>query len=204
MEYKDKGVTFTKTFAGGGPTDYTIAYREYVGKDWCEDCKDVVMMLISTVLNGHMNIQWKDLFKEPLASGVETFIKTKSKSTLSDYGVSMEDSLHNLLQPAYMDLETPQAKALMAQLEKINLMNGWETDLTQKYFIEHSRHDNYVPIQCVRAIIPWMREKGFTPSFVPGKTNLQTNTMVFKLNHTLSAVVWLIQTVGAIQFWPVL
>ena len=204
MEYKDKGVTFTKTFAGGGPTDYTIAYREYVGKDWCEDCKDVVMMLISTVLNGRMNIEWKDLFKEPLASGVETFIKTKSKSTLSDYGVSMEDSLHNLLQPAYMDLETPQAKALMAQLEKINLMNGWEPDLTQKYFIEHSRHDNYVPIQCVRAIIPWMREKGFTPSFVPGKTNLQTNTMVFKLNHTLSAVVWLIQTVAAIQFWPVL
>ena len=204
MEYKDKGVTFTKTFAGGGPTDYTIAYREYVGKDWCEDCKDVVMMLISTVLNGRMNIQWKDLFKEPLASGVETFIKTKSKSTLSDYGVSMEDSLHNLLQPAYMDLETPQAKALMAQLEKINLMNGWEPDLTQKYFIEYSRHDNYVPIQCVRAIIPWMREKGFTPSFVPGKTNLQTNTMVFKLNHTLSAVVWLIQTVAAIQFWPVL
>ena len=204
MEYKDKGITFTKTFAGGGPTDYTIAYREYVGKDWCEDCKDVVMMLISTVLNGRMNIEWKDLFKEPLASGVETFIKTKSKSTLSDYGVSMEDSLHNLLQPAYMDLETPQAKALMAQLEKINLMNGWEPDLTQKYFIEHSRHDNYVPIQCVRAIIPWMREKGFTPSFVPGKTNLQTNTMVFKLSHTLSAVVWLIQTVAAIQFWPVL
>jgi hypothetical protein len=103
-----------------------------------------------------------------------------------------------------MDVETPQTKAMMAQLEKINLMNGWEPDSTQKYFIEHSRHDNYVPIQSVRAIIPWMREKGFTPSIVPGKTNLQTNTMVFKLNHSLSAIVWLIQTVAAIQFWPVL
>ena len=204
MEYKDKGVTFTKTFAGGGPTDYVVAYQEYVKKDWCEDCKDVVMMLISTVKNGHMNIAWKDLFKEPLASGVEEFIKTKEKSTLGDYGVSMQDSLHNLLQPAYMDVETPQTKAMMAQLEKINLMNGWEPDSTQKYFIEHSRHDNYVPIQCVRAIIPWMKEKGFTPSIVPGKTNLQTNTMVFKLNHSLSAIVWLIQTVAAIQFWPVL
>ena len=204
MEYKDKGVTFTKTFAGGGPTDYVVAYQEYVQKDWCEDCKDVVMMLISTVKNGHMNIAWKDLFKEPLASGVEEFIKTKEKSTLGDYGVSMQDSLHNLLQPAYMDVETPQAKALMAQLENINLMNGWEPDTTQNYFIEHSRHDNYVPIQCVRAIIPWMKEKGFTPSIVPGKTNLQTNTMVFKLNHSLSAIVWLIQTVAAIQFWPVL
>ena len=204
MEYKDKGVTFTKTFAGGGPTDYAIAYREYVNKDWCEDCKDVIMMMISCVENCHMNIDYKDLFKEPLASGAKEYVKTKKKSTLSDYGVSMEDSLHNLIQPAYMDLESEQAKAFIAKLEEINLMNGWEPDLEQRYFIEHSRHDNYVPIQCVRAIIPWMRDKGFTPSIVPGKTNLQTNTLVFKLDHTLSAIVWLIQTVAAIEVWPVM
>ncbi|MBO7141150.1 MAG: hypothetical protein J6W19_11330 [Prevotella sp.] len=204
MEYKDKGITFTKTFAGGGPTDYATAYREYVKKDWCEDCKDVIMMIISCVENCHMDIDYKDLFKEPLASGAKEYVKTKSKSTLSDYGVSMEDSLHNLIQPAYMDPETEQAQAFIAKLEEINLMNGWEPDTSQKYFIEHSRHDNYVPIQCVRAIIPWMTEKGFTPSLVPGKTNLQTNTMVFKLDHTFSAIVWLIQTVAAIEVWPVL
>ena len=204
MEYKDKGITFTKTFAGGGPTDYAIAYKEYVTKDWCEDCKDVIMMMISCVENCHMNIDYKDLFKEPLASGVQEFLKTKTKGTLSDYGVDMEDSLHNLIQPAYMNLESEQSKAFMAELEKINLMNGWEPDLTQKYFIAHSRHDNYVPIQCVRAIIPWMQEKGFTPSLVPGKTNLQTNTIIFKLDHTGAAIVWLIQTIAAIQFWPVL
>jgi hypothetical protein len=204
MEYKDKGVTFTKTFAGGGPTDYAVAYSEYVKKDWCEDCKDVIMMLISCVENCHLDIDYKDLFKEPLASGAKEYVKTKKKSTLSDYGVSMEDSLHNLIQPAYMNLQSDQAKAFIAALEKINLMNGWEPDITQKYFVEHSRHDNYVPIQCVRAIIPWMKEKGFKPSIVPGKTNLQTNTLVFKLNHTTSAIVWLIQTVAAIQFWPVL
>ena len=203
MEYKDRGVTFTKTFAGGGPTDYVIAYKEYVKRDWCEDCKDVVMMMISCVENCHLNIDYKDLFKEPLASGAKVYVKTKDKGTLGEYGVSMEDSLHNLIQPAYMDINSDEAKAFMAALERINLMNGWEPDVTQKYFIEHSRHDNYVPIQCVRAIIPWMKEKGFTQSLVPGKTNLQTNTLVFKLNHTLSAVVWLIQTVAAIQFWPI-
>lgn len=203
IEYKDRGITFTKTFAGGGPTDYVAAYKEYVKKDWCQDCKDVIMMLISCVENCHLNIDYKDLFKEPLASGAKVYVKTKKKSTLGEYGVSMEDSLHNLIQPAYMDINSDEAKAFMAALEKINLMNGWEPDVTQKYFIEHSRHDNYVPIQCVRAIIPWMKEKGFKQSIVPGKTNLQTNTLVFKLNHSLSAVVWLIQTVAAIQFWPV-
>jgi hypothetical protein len=204
MEYKDKGITITKTFAGGGPTDYVIAYKEYVKRDWCEDCKDVVMMLISAVENLHLNIDYKDLFKEPLATGAKEYVKTKKKETLGDYGVSMQDSLHNLIQPAYMDVESDQAKAFMAALEKINLMKDWDIDTTQRYFIEHSRHDNYVPIQCVRAIIPWMREKGFTPSPVPGKTNLQTITLVFKANHSVSAIIWLIQTVAAIEVWPVL
>ncbi len=204
MEYKDKGITITKTFAGGGPTDYVIAYKEYVKRDWCEDCKDVVMMLISAVENLHLNIDYKDLFKEPLATGAKEYVKTKKKETLGDYGVSMQDSLHNLIQPAYMDVESDQAKAFMAALEKINLMKDWDIDTTQRYFIEHSRHDNYVPIQCVRAIIPWMREKGFTPSLVPGKTNLQTNTLVFKANHSVSAIIWLIQTIAAIEVWPVL
>ena len=204
MEYKDKGITITKTFAGGGPTDYVIAYKEYVKRDWCEDCKDVVMMLISAVENLHLNIDYKDLFKEPLATGAKEYVKTKKKETLGDYGVSMDDSLSHLIQPAYMDLESDQAKAFMAALEKINLMKDWDIDTTQRYFIEHSRHDNYVPIQCVRAIIPWMREKGFTPSLVPGKTNLQTNTLVFKANHSVSAIIWLIQTVAAIEVWPVL
>ena len=204
MEYKNKGITFTKTFAGGGPTDYVVAYREYVERDWCEDCKDVVMMLISAVENLHLKIDYKDLFKEPLASGAKEYVKTKSKGTLGDYGVSMKDSLSHLIQPAYMNLESDEAKALIEELKKINLMNGWEPDTTQKYFIEHSRHDDFVPIQCVRAIIPWMKEKGFTPSLVPGKTNLQTNTLVFKLDHTSSAIVWLIQTIAAIEIWPVL
>ena len=204
MEYKDKGITFTKTFAGGGPTDYVVSYREYVERDWCEDCKDVVMMLISAVENLHLKIDYKDLFKEPLASGAKEYVKTKSKGTLGDYGVSMKDSLSHLIQPAYMNLESDEAKALIEELKKINLMNGWEPDTTQKYFIEHSRHDDFVPIQCVRAIIPWMKEKGFTPSLVPGKTNLQTNTLVFKLDHTSSAIVWLIQTIAAIEIWPVL
>jgi len=203
MEYKDKGITFTKTFAGGGPTDYVKAYKEYVTKDWCEDVKDVVMMLTSAIVNLHIDIQYSDIFTEPLASKIPELVERKSKDIFNEIGIGMRDSLSHLIQPAYMDLDSPEAKAFMDRLDEINLMNGWEPDLTQKYFIEHSRHDNFVPIQCVRAIIPWMKEKGFQQSLVPGKTNLQTNMMVFKLDHTYSAIVWLIQTVAAIQFWPV-
>lgn len=204
MEYKDRGITFDKTFSGGGMLDCEEAYTAYIEKDECDAINDVAMFLISVNENCHLGIDYHDLFKEPLASRVQEVIKTKNKSVLSDIGVSKLDSLHQLLQPAYMERSSDEAKKLRAKLAEIKITNGWEPDTTQRYFIEHSRHDNYVPIQCGRAIIPWMKEKGFKPSLVPGKTNLQTNTVVFKLKHQPSAAVWFVQTMAAVQAWPVI
>ena len=203
MEYKDRGITFDKTFSGGGMLDCEEAYSAYVEKDQCDAINDVAMFLISVNENCHLGIDYHDLFKEPLASHVPEVVETKDKGVLSRIGVSDLDSLHQLLQPAYMDWRSDEYKALKAKLAEIKITNGWEPDTTQRYFIEHSRHDNYVPIQCGRAIIPWMKSKGFTPSLVPGKTNLQTNTVVFKLKHQPSAAVWFVQTMAAVQAWPV-
>lgn len=203
MEYKDLGITFDKTFVGGGMLDCEEALSAYIGKDQCDNASDVVMFLISVNENCHLGIDYHDLFKEPLASHVQEIINTKRKSVLSDIGVSSLDSLHLLLQPAYMEKNSIASKKLMAKLAQIKITNGWVPDITQKYYIEHSRHDNFVPIQSGRAIIPWMKEKGFKPSLVPGKTNLQTNTIVFKLKHQQSAIVWAIQTMAALQVWPV-
>ena len=202
-EYKDKGITFDKTFIGGAMLDCERAYIEYVEKDQCDAINDVAMFLISVNENFHMGIKYSDLFKEPLASNVQEVIRTKDKGVLSRIGVSSLDSLHKLLQPAYMNLKSKEAIALKAKLAEIKISNGWEPDLTQRYYIEHSRHDNYVPVQCARALLTWMKSKGFKPSLVPGKTNMQTCMVVFKLKHQPSAVVWSIQTMAAIQFWPV-
>ena len=203
MEYKDRGITFDKTFSGGGMLDCEEAYEAFVEKDQCDAINDVAMFLISVNENCHLGIDYHDLFQEPLASHVQEVIETKDKGVLSRIGVSALDSLHQLLQPAYMDRNSDAVKALKAKLAEIKITNGWEPDTTQRYFIEHSRHDNYVPIKCGRAIIPWMTSKGFNPSLVPGKTNLQTNTVVFKLKHQPSAAIWFIQTMAAVQAWPV-
>ena len=204
LEYKDRGITFDKTFSGGGMLDCEEAYSAYIDKDQCDAINDVAMFLISVNENCHLGIDYNDLFKDPLASHVQEIIETKDKSVFSKIGVSALDSLHQILQPAYMDKNSDAAKALKAKLAEIKITNGWEPDITQRYFIEHSRHDNYVPIKCGRAIIPWMKDKGFKPSLVPGKTNLQTNTIVFKLKHQPSAAVWFIQTMAAVQAWPVI
>lgn len=204
MEYKDRGITFDKTFAGGGMLDCEEALSAFIEKDQCDDINDVALFLISVNENCHLGIDYHDLFQEPLASHVQEVIKSKSKSVLSDLGVSSLDSLHQLLQPACMDKNSDVFKKLKAKLAEIKITNGWEPDTTQNYFIEHSRHDNYVPISSARAIIPWMKSMGFTPSLVPGKTRLQTNTVVFKLKHQPSAAVWFVQTMAAVQAWPVI
>jgi len=204
MEYKDKGITFDKTFVGGGMLDCEKAYEEFIKKDACDAINDVAMFLISVNENFHVGIDYKELFQEPLASHVDEVIKTKDKGVLGKIGVSDIDSLHKLLTPAYMNLESDQVKALKAKLAEIKISNGWEPDVTQHYYMEHSRHDNYVPIQCARSLMTWMSDRGFTRSLVPGKTNLQTCTLVFKLKHQQSGIVWAIQTMAAIQFWPVL
>ncbi len=198
MEYRDK-ITFTKTFAGGGVMDCEKAYYEFIKGDAWDSLKDVVMMLASVNENYHLNLDYKDIFKEPLASSVPLALKSKDKGDLAMSGI---DSLHQVMQPAYLHPDSAAYQQLEAKLAEIKITNGWEPDTTQNYYYSHSRHDNYVPIQAGRSIIQWMKEKKFKPSLVPGKTHLQTAMIVFKLKHQLSAIIWAIQTMAAIQYWP--
>ena len=201
---KYKGIRFDKTFSGGGPLDYEVIYKSYVERDDCDDLADVVFFIINVNENCHLGIDYAQLFKEPIASKAHEVFVTKDKDVVRAVGINDMKKVSEVLQPAYLDLNSDEAKALRAVLKSISVTEGWEPDITKKYYIEHSRHDNYVPIQSVRGIIPWMTEKGFKPTIVPGKSNLQTATLVFKLKHQQSAIVWAIQTLAAIQFWPVL
>lgn len=203
MEYKDKGIKFDKTFIGGGILDCEKAYSEFVKKDAMPEWRDVAMFLVSANENYKLGIQYDELFKEPVASLIPEFVKKKDKAVLAPEKVGKFDSLHQVLQPAYMDVNSEKAKVLSNKLAQIKIANGWEPDITQNYYITHCRHDNYVPVQCARELLTWMKGKGFKPSLVPGKTSLQTNMLVFKLTHLYSAIFWAVQTLAAIQYWPV-
>ena len=203
-EYKDKGITFDKTFSGGGPLDIEKAYTEYVRIDYCDYVGAIAQLVIAYNEWYGLGLDYHDTFQEPLASHVQEWFLDK-KLHMSQITKNIgSDSVSHMLTPTYFNVESEAAKALRKKLREESLMDTWTPDTTQKYFLFHSRHDRYVPVQTGRVIIPWMKEKGFTPSIVPGKTNLQTNTVVFKLNHDDAAIVWFIQTAAAIQVWPAL
>lgn len=87
-------------------------------------------------------------------------------------------------------------------LKTFNVENNWETDPSQRLYIFHSRGDDYVPVQCARPILSYLRENGYTPHIIPGKTNLQTNFIVPKLGHLSATSIFFIQSLAAVAAWP--
>jgi hypothetical protein len=203
-EEKYKNIRFDKVFSGGGCLDIEKAYRIYLENDHCEDLNDVVMMITSVNENYHLGIPYDVIFKEPVASKALEYFHSKDKSVMSEIGVNSLEKVSDIITPEFLDFENEYAKRFMDKLKDISITNGWTPDVTKKYFLTHSRHDNYVPIQAGRGLLNWMKENGFTPSIVPGKTSLQTDYIIFKLKHQQAAIVWAIQSLAAIQFWPVL
>jgi len=203
MEYKDRGITFDKTFAGGGPLDLEKMFTELQRIQRIDYMSGVALLITALQEHYHLWNDYSEVLQEPLASHIQEWILSKAYTTGQINAFIGQDSLKYVLQPQYLNADSPESTMLREKLRALSVTEGWTPDPTQKYFIEHSRHDNYVPIQSVRCIIPWMKDRGFQPSIVPGKTNLQTNTIVMKLNHLPSGAVWFIQTAAAIQLWPV-
>lgn len=204
MEYKDRGITFDKTFAGGGPLDLELLYTESVKAQRTDYAAGMVLLIAALQENYHLWADYSEVFQEPLASNMQNWILSKAYNTDEINSLIGQDSLKYIVQPQFLNIQSEEAMALRTKLKELSVAQGWTPDPEQKYFIEHSRHDNYVPIQSVRCIFSFMKQNGFTPSIVPGKTPLQTNTMVLKLSHLKSGVIWMLQTAAAVQIWPVL
>lgn len=204
MEYKQKGINFTKTFAGGGALDFEKMYSEMIRVQYSAYPAGIVMAFVALNENYQLGIDYQKVFYEPLASHVKEWILDK-KYTAGEIGDFIAvDSMKYILQPDFLNLKSEAAQVITRKMKELSLMDGWEPDPGQNYLLLHGRHDDYVPIQSERCIIPWMKQKGFKPSLVPGKTSMQTNQLMFKLDHNVMGVVWFIQTAAAIQLWPVL
>ena len=204
---KDKGIPkgrflFNMGYSQGGTESMFVAKlcdTEY------KDVGAIAQLIIAYNEWYGLGLDYHDTFQEPLASHVQEWFLDKKLHMPQITKNIGSDSLSHMLTPTYFNVESEAAKALRKKLREESLMDTWvNPDTTRKYFLLHSRHDRYVPVETGRVIIPWMKEKGFKPSIVPGKTNLQTNTVVFKLNHDPAAIVWFIQTAVAIQLWPAL
>ncbi len=204
MEYKDR-ISFNKTFAGGSPSDVAEAFRQYIAIDSTAYNAAPLLLMVSTNETQKLGLKYEDVFQPEVSAKVEKLILSKNYASqpLCD-SIGRDKKIHQILTPAYDDVNTPECQAIINIFDQFNVEKDWVPDPTQNIYIFHSLDDDYVPVASAQHVVQFLCENGFTPSIVPGKTNLQTNFLVKKLGHISAALVYYIQTFAAIKAWPLM
>ena len=204
MEYADQ-ISFDKTFAGGSPSDVKECYRQYVLIDSTAYNAVLPLIMIATNEVQQLNLNYEDVFQPWLASRIDELFMSKDYSSwpICD-SIGREKKVHEMLTEPYCNLSSPESRKVQSALQTISITNGWEPDTTQRIFLFHSRDDDYVPVQSARPVISYLKSYGFTPSIIPGRTNLQTNFLLKKMGHLTATAVYLVQSVAAIAAWPMM
>lgn len=204
MEYSDQ-VSFDKTFAGGGPYDIKEAYTQYVTVDSTAYNAVLPLLMVATNEIQGLKLDYNDVFYPYIADKVDEWILSKKYSSwpVCD-SIGREKKVHEILRPAYCDLESQESLMIQEVFDRLGIAYGWTPDPTQKIYIMHSRDDDYVPVQSARNIISFLTQNGYKASVVPGKTNLQTNFVVKGLGHLTGMLVYTAQSVAALKAWPLM
>ena len=205
MEYADR-ISFDKTFSGGGPSDVREAYRRYVINDSTAYNAVPLLLMVSTNETQHLGMDYANVFQPYICNRIDELILSKQFSSwpVCD-SIGREKKIHEILSPVYCDLSSDESMAFQDILAGFNLTNDdWTPDTTQRIFLFHSRGDDYVPIQSARPMVSFLKDKGFTPHIIPGKTNLQTNFVLTKEGHLKATLYYFIQSLASIESWPLM
>lgn len=205
MEYADR-ISFDKTFSGGSPSDVREAYRQYVLTDSTAYNAVPLLLMVCTNETQKLNMDYNNVFQPDIASRIDELILSKSYSSwpVCD-SIGRDKKIHQILSDAYCDLESPESQAIQKMFDSFSMTNDdWTPDTTQRIYLFHSRGDDYVPIQSARPMIRFLKDRGFQPSIIPGRTNLQTNFVVRNKGHLSATLIYYFQTLAAIKAWPMM
>lgn len=206
MQYADQ-VSFDKTFAGGSPADLAGTFSKIV--EMGKVGLNLVMPLVMVATNEtqHMGLPYNELFQEPLASQIGELILSKKYDTTEIEAVLLGQELKDYVQPEYLDLTTPQSQNMLSVLEPLTMSNGWTPDPSQNIYLFHFKDDDTVPVENSTDLVPLLMANGFTPSTIPGQTNLETNLTItsnITMSHFLGLFPFVIQTVAELVSWPLM
>lgn len=145
-EYRDK-VHFMRSYAGAGPYDLRLTYRKF--EEWQRIGQAAVLPLTVITFNEleHMNLDYKQVFKEPLASNVKSWIISKKFNTDELTELFGSDSLKYYMQPEYMDSTSAKMGVVLKEVDKQRLTTGWVPDADTDIRLYHSVKDDIVGVE---------------------------------------------------------
>ena len=203
-DYSD--IHFDKTFSGGGPYDIVTVYNEYVKQDSIKYLVSVPLMLVAFNENGNLGLDYNDIFNPLIADHIDDWILSKNYATWDvNYLIGTEHTLTDMLRPAYLDVNSPQARVLLDYFARKSMTaTDWTPDPEQNIYLMQSRGDDYISFLGTRRMIDFLADAGYEKSCIPGKTHLQTNTLITDMGHLATALVFAAQTAASLKAWPLM
>ena len=189
-EYRGR-VHFMKSIAGAGPYDLSLTYKKFL--QWERLAQPVVLPMNIVTANEleHLGLNYKQVFKEPLATNVKSWIISKRFSTDEMSPLIGNDSLKYFIQPAYLDSTSAEVQYVLQQVEKNNLTRGWMPDPDTEVLLVHSLKDDIVPSDNTVAMHRFFQENG--------ATNARIDTTSLSGSHTASGTSFLLTIVLELQ-----
>ena len=191
-EYNGK-VHFMRSFAGAGPYDLRLTYRKF--EDWQRIGQAAVLPLTVITVNEleHMNLDYKKVFKEPLASNVKSWVISKKFSTDELTGLFGSDSLKYYMQPAYMDSTCAEMSVVLKEVDKQRLTTGWVPDADTDIRLYHSVKDDIVGVENSLDMYKFFEQNGVS------KAVLDTTTLTDV--HLVSGQQFAIKMIMEFSMW---
>lgn len=175
---------FTKTFVGGSPFDPSVIWEEYLADNYPHAVGYLPITICSFNECEKLGLDYKKMFKEPLASHVQDWILSKNYTVEEISSKVGATSVKSILTDSMLDTSSAQYKALIAVAKKYSLCEGWAPQAGSNISVYHSTQDDVVPYACYTKMKEYMQTAGTgsTVTFTDGEGG----------SHTSAAAQWLL------------
>lgn len=162
--------TVSVTFAGSGPYDLTTTYKSYLeAQSDTLDLSVVVQPVLSFNTYHKLGFDYSQLFSQTLYDNLDEWFYSM-KHTREEIDQMMKDagilSLNDTFTEPLHNLDSDESKKLVAALDTVSLISGWEPKTTDRIYLYHSEADRLVQYANCEKMLEFFEEKGFTTKTV--------------------------------------
>lgn len=143
--HPELGISFTKTFAGGGPYDILPNFEELTKKGKSDALSLVVLSIISIMEHKISGVTYPEIFKGTLLENYREWYFSKKYSAEEVAKLLGTDKVSDVLTDAMLSGSGPIYEKFMAAATANSLTSGWRPVDDSEIYLFHSSNDNIVP-----------------------------------------------------------
>jgi len=163
-QHPECGVTFTKTFVGGGPHDTEATWEGFLSGNYTETTAYVLITICSHIECYHLDVNYADVFQDPLRSNYKSWILSKLYSPGSILGGCGTSDISQILTPAMIGKTGDAYGKILEAVRGNSLVTGnWTPQSGSQIYIYHSSEDDMVPYVCKTNMVNYLKAHGCTP-----------------------------------------